>query len=66
MIITLSTGEKIKVKETFDDVLKVMSGDSKTVALTVREVKVIQGAYDTVDVTEYYTLSHIVSYKDND
>jgi len=63
MIITLSTGEKVKVKETFKDMLKELSTESKIVAFTVKETKIVSGEYKEVESVESFTLSHIVRYQ---
>jgi len=63
MTITLITGEKVKVKETFADLLNVITDKAKVIAFTVNETKIVKGEYKAVETTEQFTLSHIVRYQ---
>jgi len=63
MIITLVTGEKVKVKESLEDMVRCMSQESKIASFTVKENKIIKGEYKEVEINEAFTIAHIVRYQ---
>ena len=64
MIITLITGEKYKVIETFEDMIIRMSETSQFYKLTVKETKIVRGSYQEVETPVYFRIEHIVSYEE--
>ena len=68
MIITLITGEKVKVKETWaqHSNILVMTDFPPVIKLTVLETKIVKGEYKACETSIYYRVEHIVSYEEND
>lgn len=67
MIITLITGEKVKVKESiegFGQYFIEMVGDSNIMPLTVLETKIVKGSYKECETPIYFRTEHIVSYEE--
>lgn len=67
MIITLTTGEKVKVKESiegFGQYFTEIFEARKIIELTVLETKLLKGEFKEVETPVYYRTEHIVSYEE--